>query len=1549
MNLSKRISAGLCLAIFFIQLLPMIQYIHDERHLGLQSVTLDSLKGDKSLSFTGNGIAAKSRIAGTSSPTETSAITSEKTKTLGIRRSLSKEIAPVIEHYVDQRSDVDASSDRGYHNIFSNLQDNDSSYNNMTEGYDFNTTLIGLESFEGAWIPTGWSGTGRWNKEADQAYHGVYSADFDATDTIQFGVLVSPAMNTSGSNAIYIEFWWRDEWFDDGELYLELWDGTAWNTYQDMNLLPHSEFQWVFYSQKITDASYYIPDFQIRWRANGFQNENAYIDYVNIKKEELGGLNLDLEVQFTDVVSFLDLEELAIRTGSFGGSEDINISYWTGSAWSSIAADLNPNSWNNFTVNLSSSTFTIKFGGSNTSGDSIQDWWEIDAVLLRIQDQNPIMGNDNGFVWLDSPDEVNLGSTVDSWVNNQDLSDDSVPSYATGVILGWVDDSGSNRHAVARGSEDKAHDYMQGGLIQNQLEADTWRMQVVKLGTHKYIDTWREHNRQRLYVMGYTVGADPRFRPESLDLGLLTANSNWNTLTVPGVDENTTGVILFAQLDSLSVSRITVRATGSTDGSFRYWEPFNSGVFFVKIDNNDQFEYFLDNTAHFYLIAEVGDSIDWLDTNRDDISGTSNGWTTRDLDSYVAVPSNATGAILQFESVGGDRRGIARKEGQSWQFPQYDVGGGTWLMGGSGMNPNHEIEVNAENTDSNVYIHALTLYGDFTPPQLVNFGVDESGTGQANFWADIVDFGSAIENATLLVNSSAYSMSFNGTYWTNSSVPIEYGGFYTYQIVNTSDIFGNNVTDPTVKTHTFLKDTNPPTVLVGTYDHTIGVNGTFNTTVMDVWGVIDKVLLNVTYFGGSAQTGVLAVMRNTSSGFINDTILMPNGLVKFRIIVNDTSNNVFTSTEFVSYRGFNAPPSVENITLTPNPIHSNESLTLSYDFSDSPEDSEGGTEIRWYKNLNLQPTFNDSYTIPASALIKNDQWYATIRPKDGQLFGPLATSLTVTIQNTAPQVINPTFEMGNPSVPGIIVEDEEIILTYAYSDIDNDLDASSVQWYVDGVLETQFNGLMIIPANRTKHSETWRAEIHPYDGSDYGKIVSVSVFVESRPVVNDAQFIPKNDTEGHYSFVFNITDSRNNIKQVEVLIYIGSLEERRIITSGSLNLWELDFQLQNLTYLNMVATVNITVVTEVVHILSYEISKSESFNLVIKDESPPRVVDAWYTTPDVQNPSNITFYADIVEEGSGIAEVILAYDFKPIQNGGGGASTFQQTASITMEFVGKSGAYDRYIITVLLNEYTSSLDVIFQISTRDNDGNFNTLAFTNLNLAEQRIPYVPPSLPTELFLVAGIAVILIFVGAIVYVRFFRKPELVGLDKGLVMQNTSNFSDTVVRNSLDSHSVGVVVSYFDQAHGPIPIIVIPEILKDNFSKLVELSDRSFSVTGFADTLDAEIYSSFDFVLVRGIRISILSFGYFLSRPEARGGQENITLNILIHQEVFPLLNQFKDEIQEKVHEAHLLMNDENQNKELIARKIVEVRELVTSITLSYQNLYGTIELLGGDTS
>jgi hypothetical protein len=146
-----------------------------------------------------------------------------------------------------------------------------------------NTTLINQESFEGwPWPPSGWSRSGAWNRENNQHYDGMYSADFDGSWPGTSGYLTTFDLNCYGVNSIYVDFWYRDEGCEAGEFLLRYYDGNGWDNVADLGATA-LENQWLHYQQLITDSQYFKSNFRIRWYANDIEdNEHAYVDYVTV-------------------------------------------------------------------------------------------------------------------------------------------------------------------------------------------------------------------------------------------------------------------------------------------------------------------------------------------------------------------------------------------------------------------------------------------------------------------------------------------------------------------------------------------------------------------------------------------------------------------------------------------------------------------------------------------------------------------------------------------------------------------------------------------------------------------------------------------------------------------------------------------------------------------------------------------------------------------------------------------------------------------------------------------------------------------------------------------------------------------------------------------------------------------------------------------------------------------------------------------------------------------------------------------------------------------
>jgi len=292
--------------------------------------------------------------------------------------------------WVDETCDLYPPSAKGNHSFFSAQQGfPDSIYDNVTEGYtgtgSTNITLIDQESFEGLWPPTGWSETGRWNKESNQVYNGTYSADFDGGGSGRSGNLDTSDLDCSDADAIYVDFWYRDEGCEATEFLLQYYDGTSWDTISDLGSTA-SEYQWLHYQEKVTDPQYFKSDFRMRWSTIDIEGgEHAYVDFVTVTKEgSMVNYELDLEMRWTGVDYDEENEWLSIYGGTMG-SEDILVDVWNSDEWILIIDDLE-SGWNNVNVSsyLNSNIFIIRFRGGTETSDSIKDSWEIDATFLHV-------------------------------------------------------------------------------------------------------------------------------------------------------------------------------------------------------------------------------------------------------------------------------------------------------------------------------------------------------------------------------------------------------------------------------------------------------------------------------------------------------------------------------------------------------------------------------------------------------------------------------------------------------------------------------------------------------------------------------------------------------------------------------------------------------------------------------------------------------------------------------------------------------------------------------------------------------------------------------------------------------------------------------------------------------------------------------------------------------------------------------------------------------------------------------------------------------------
>ncbi len=98
----------------------------------------------------------------------------------------------------------------------------------------------------------------------------------------------------------------------------------------------------------------------------------------------------------------------------------------------------------------------------------------------------------------------------------------------------------------------------------------------------------------------------------------------------------------------------------------------------------------------------------------------------------------------------------------------------------------------------------------------------------------------------------------------------------------------------------------------------------------------------------------------------------------------------------------NRPPEAHDLAVTPaSPLATND-LTCSYAYNDADGDTEDASQIRWYRDGDLQESHNDRKIVSWTDTEKGQQWHFTVKPHDGASFGEVQTSDPVTTGNTPP-------------------------------------------------------------------------------------------------------------------------------------------------------------------------------------------------------------------------------------------------------------------------------------------------------------------------------------------------------------------------------------------------------------------------------------------------------------------------------------------------------------------------------------------------------------------
>ncbi len=99
----------------------------------------------------------------------------------------------------------------------------------------------------------------------------------------------------------------------------------------------------------------------------------------------------------------------------------------------------------------------------------------------------------------------------------------------------------------------------------------------------------------------------------------------------------------------------------------------------------------------------------------------------------------------------------------------------------------------------------------------------------------------------------------------------------------------------------------------------------------------------------------------------------------------------------------NAAPEATMVRIEPSTdVRSGTLLNGRYSYQDPDVDPESGTETRWFKDSQEQPSLRNVPRVPGASLTKAEVWRFDVRPNDGMSAGAWTASAPVTVVNSIP-------------------------------------------------------------------------------------------------------------------------------------------------------------------------------------------------------------------------------------------------------------------------------------------------------------------------------------------------------------------------------------------------------------------------------------------------------------------------------------------------------------------------------------------------------------------
>ncbi|WP_224363644.1 PKD domain-containing protein [Hyalangium versicolor] len=334
----------------------------------------------------------------------------------------------------------------------------------------------------------------------------------------------------------------------------------------------------------------------------------------------------------------------------------------------------------------------------------------------------------------------------------------------------------------------------------------------------------------------------------------------------------------------------------------------------------------------------------------------------------------------------------------------------------------------------------------------------------------------------------------------------------------------------------------------------------------------------------------------------------------------------------------NTPPSASSVQITPASPSSSSNLSVSYTYADPDNDSELGSEIRWYRNGTLQTSLNDLRTVTGPFTL-NDQWYYTLRPKDGADLGTLVTSTTVVVGSSAPTVTNVRI---TPSPPRT---DDVLTASYTYSDPDNQPETNSqFHWFKNGVEQTAYLNLKTVPASATTKGDIWYFTVRPCDNTPVCGVLQTAPSVtvgNTAPAVSTPTVTPASPKTTDalvvsytYSDADNDSESGSEIRWFKNGVEQTSLANLRTVPAGTAakgQSWYFTVRPRDSVDFGTVATSSVVTIVNTAPVASQAVLAPASARATDTLTASYKYTDA---DSDAQSGSSVKWFKNNVEDTS---------------------------------------------------------------------------------------------------------------------------------------------------------------------------------------------------------------------------------------------------------------------------------------------------------------------------